>query len=185
MSGPEHPPESPGHAPDPHMQQKIIKLKVNGDCYTLAVSPHWTLVQVLREHLHLTGTKLGCGTGDCGACTVIMNGVTVNSCLTLAVEADGAELRTIEGIAPSGDELHPVQEAFITHGSSQCGFCTPGMVVSSVHLIEKNPTPSEPEVRHAIGGNICRCTGYTKIVEAVLAASTGDASRTDTAGDES
>lgn len=151
------------------MEQKIISLTVNGDAYTLAVRPHWTLIEVLRERLHLTGTKLGCGSGDCGACTVIMDGVTINSCLTLAVEADGAELRTVEGLAPSGDELHPVQEAFITHGGTQCGFCTPGMVVSSVHLIENNPTPTESEVRHAIGGNICRCTGYTKIVDAVLA----------------
>ncbi len=151
------------------MEEKIVELTVNGDRYTLAVRPHWTLVEVLREHCHLTGTKLGCGTGDCGACTVILNGVTVNSCLTLAVEADGAEVRTIEGMSAAGGELHPVQEAFIAHGGTQCGFCTPGMVVSSIDLIENNPTPSEREVRHALGGNLCRCTGYTKIVDAVLA----------------
>ncbi len=154
------------------MNHHVIQIAVNGDSHTLAVAPHWTLVEVLREHLRLTGTKQGCGTGDCGACTVLLDGRSINSCLTLAVEADGREITTIEGIAPSGDELHPIQDAFIAHGATQCGFCTPGMVMSSVQLLASNPRPDERQIRHALGGNLCRCTGYTKIVEAIAAAAT-------------
>ena len=136
------------------MKQAIIHLRVNGDRYSPAVQAHLTLVELLRDVLHLTGTKLGCGTGDCGACTVNMNGKTVNSCLTLALEADGAEITTVEGIALSGTQLHPVQEAFVKHGASQCGFCTPGMVVSSVHMLERHAHPSEAEIRHGLAGSV-------------------------------
>lgn len=149
------------------MKEQIIELRVNGDRRSLAVEANLRLVDMLRERLSLTGTKLGCGTGDCGACTILMNGRSINSCLTLAVEADGQEITTIEGIALSGNELHPVQEAFIEHGATQCGYCTPGMVISSVDLLEAQPNATEEEIRHALAGNLCRCTGYTKIVEAV------------------
>lgn len=148
----------------------FITLKVNGDQYDLAVDPWRSLNDILREDLNLTGTKLGCGTGDCGACTVLMDGRSVSSCLTLAVEADGKAITTVEGLAPSGDRLHPVQEAFIEAGAIQCGFCTPGMELSALHLLRRNPAPREAEVRAALSGNLCRCTGYNKIVQAVLAA---------------
>jgi carbon-monoxide dehydrogenase small subunit len=157
--------------PDPKtMDEQLITLTVNGDPHSVAVSPNWTLVRLLREKLRLTGTKLGCGTGDCGACTVFLNGRPVNACLTLALEAADREIVTIEGIAPSGEELHLVQEAFVERGAVQCGFCTPGAIMTSVHLLKADPHPTETAIRHALGGNICRCTGYTKIVEAVLVA---------------
>ncbi len=155
------------------MSKVNIALRVNGDVYELAVDPWRTLVEVLRDDLNLTGTKVGCQTGDCGACTVMLDGRTVTSCLTLAVEADGREVTTIEGIAPSGEELHPIQKAFVERGAVQCGYCTPGMIMSSKHLLEINPTPTEQEIRRGLSGNLCRCTGYNKIVEAV-----GEASRT-------
>jgi carbon-monoxide dehydrogenase small subunit len=151
--------------------KRTITLVVNGDEYSLAVKPNRTLAEALRDDLRLTGTKVGCETGDCGACTVLLNGRPVNSCLTLAVEADGQEVLTIEGIAPSGTELHPVQRAMVEHGAIQCGFCTPGMVMSSVHLLERTPDASDEDIRHNLGGNLCRCTGYTKIVEAVSSCS--------------
>ncbi|MBC8328134.1 MAG: (2Fe-2S)-binding protein [Planctomycetes bacterium] len=151
------------------MEPRTITLTVNGDRRCVAVRPNLTLVEALRDELHLTGTKQGCGTGDCGACTVYLDGRPVNSCLTLAVEADGRSVTTVEGLAPSGTELHPVQEAFIAHGAVQCGYCTPGMVMSSAALLSREPAADEPSVRHALAGNLCRCTGYTKIVEAVLA----------------
>ena len=157
------------------MKPRTITLTVNGDRYCLAVPPNLRLVDALRDELHLTGTKLGCGTGDCGACTVYLDGRPVNSCLTLAVEADGGEITTIEGLAPSGTELHPVQAAFIEHGASQCGYCTPGMVMSSAALLEREPAADEATIRHALGGNLCRCTGYTKIVEAVQACAEDEA----------
>ena len=144
-----------------------IQLTINGDNYTLAIDPRRTLNQVLREELNLTGTKLGCGSGDCGACTVIMDGRSVSSCLTLAVEADGKEIMTVEGLALSGEKLHPIQEAFIEKGAIQCGFCTPGMELSAYHLLSKKPHPSENEIREGLSGNLCRCTGYNKIVEAI------------------
>ena len=147
-----------------------ITLNVNGDIYHTAVDPWRTLNEVLREDLNLTGTKLGCGTGDCGACTVIVDGRTLSSCLTLAVEVDGKEITTVEGLAPSGEELHPVQKAFIEKGAIQCGFCTPGMELSALYLLKKNPTPNEDDIRAALSGNLCRCTGYNKIVEAVATA---------------
>ncbi len=147
-----------------------ITLKVNGDIRHLAVDPWRTLNEMLREDLNLTGTKLGCGTGNCGACTVLVNGRAVSSCLTLAVEMDGKEILTVEGLAPDGEALHPIQEAFIEKGAIQCGFCTPGMELAALHLLEKNPAPSEAEIREALAGNLCRCTGYNKIVEAIAAA---------------
>jgi len=148
----------------------LIRIRVNGDEHRLAVDPWRTLNEVLREDLNLTGTKLGCGSGDCGACTVMVDGRTVSSCLALAVEMDGKEITTVEGLAPSGESLHPIQEAFVRKGAVQCGFCTPGMQMSALHLLDHNPMPSEREIRESLSGNLCRCTGYTKIVEAVSAA---------------
>lgn len=148
-----------------------ITLRVNGDDYRVAVDPWRTLNEVLREDLNLTGTKLGCGSGDCGACTVMVNGRTLSSCLTLAVEMDGQEITTVEGIAPSGEELHPIQEAFIKKGAIQCGFCTPGMEMSGLYLLQQNPCPTEEDIRTHLSGNLCRCTGYNKIVEAIAACS--------------
>jgi carbon-monoxide dehydrogenase small subunit len=148
---------------------KQIKVTVNGILYELSVQPWETLLDVIREHLGLTGTKEGCGLGECGACTIIMDGKTVNSCLVLAVEADSRVITTIEGLA-NVDELHPIQEAFIKCGGLQCGFCTPGMIMSTKALLEKNPSPDEEEIRKAIAGNFCRCTGYTKIIESVKVA---------------
>jgi len=150
------------------MLKKLIELKINGDVHEVAIDPRRTLVEVLREDLDLTGTKESCGDGDCGACTVLMDGKPVNGCLVLALEAQGKDITTIEGIAKNG-KLHPVQQAFIDHFAIQCGFCTPGMIISSVALLGRNPHPTEDEVRKAIAGNLCRCTGYVKIVEAILA----------------
>jgi carbon-monoxide dehydrogenase small subunit len=150
--------------------KRLITLTVNGVCQELAVTPNKTLSQLLRQDLNLLGTKEGCGIGDCGACTVIMNGRAVNSCLVLAAQADGSDITTIEGVSEGGN-LHPIQQAFVEHGSAQCGFCTPGMILSAKSLLDRNPDPSEQEVRVALAGNLCRCTGYQKIVEAVLAAS--------------
>lgn len=144
-------------------------LTVNGKSYELSVSPWRTLLEVIREDLGLTGTKEGCHLGECGACTVIMDGKTVNSCLVLATEADGKQVTTIEGLA-DGDKLHPVQQAFVDHGGLQCGFCTPGMIMSAKVLLDEKPDPSEEEIKRAIAGNMCRCTGYTKIIESIKAA---------------
>ncbi len=152
--------------------KRLIQLRVNGELYEVAVHPHWTLLEVLREELDLTGAKKGCDAGDCGGCTVILDGKPVFSCLTLAVEADGRDILTIEGLAQNG-QLHPIQNAFVEHGAIQCGFCTPGMIMSAKALLDENPNPTEEEVRQAIAGNLCRCTGYVKIVEAILAASQG------------
>ena len=146
-----------------------IHLTVNGEPYEMHVEPRKTLLWVLREQLRLTGTKESCGTGDCGACTVIMNGRSVNSCLVLGVEADGSDILTIEAMVKNG-QLHPIQQAFVEVGAVQCGFCTPGMILSAKCLLDENPDPTEEEVRAGIAGNLCRCTGYTKIVEAILAA---------------
>ena len=144
-----------------------ITLRVNKDTYRVSVDSWRTLNEVLREELNLTGTKRGCGTGDCGACTVVVDGRSVNSCLTLAVEMEGREIVTVEGLAPSGEELHPIQKAFVEQGAIQCGFCTPGMEMSALHLLSKNPSPDEKQIREGLSGNLCRCTGYTKIVEAI------------------
>jgi aerobic carbon-monoxide dehydrogenase small subunit len=147
--------------------KQSIELKVNGDTYTVAVEPWRTLNELLREDLNLTGTKLGCGSGDCGACTVIVEGKSVSSCLTLAVSLDKKEVLTVEGLARSGEELHPIQEAFIENGAIQCGFCTAGMEMSALYLLEQNPSPSEAEIRAGLTGNLCRCTGYNQIVEGI------------------
>ncbi len=152
------------------MSKLSITLNVNGDLYELAVDPWRTLAEVLREDLNLTGTKIGCETGDCGACTVLIDGRSVTSCLALAVEAQGHEIVTIEGLAPGGEELHPIQEAFVRHGAVQCGYCTPGMIMSAKYLLDHNPEPTEEEIRQGLSGNLCRCTGYNKIVEAIEAA---------------
>jgi aerobic carbon-monoxide dehydrogenase small subunit len=147
--------------------KQSIELKVNGDTYTVAVEPWRTLNELLREDLNLTGTKLGCGSGDCGACTVVVDGKSVSSCLTLAVSLDKKEVLTVEGLARSGEELHPIQEAFIENGAIQCGFCTAGMEMSALYLLEQNPSPSEAEIRAGLTGNLCRCTGYNQIVEGI------------------
>lgn len=149
------------------MAKKLVEININGDTYEVAVDPWQTLAEVLRDNLRLMGTKIGCGHGDCGACTVLMDGLSVCSCLTLAVEAAGHSIRTIEGVAPSADKLHPVQEAFIKDGAVQCGFCTSGMIMSAVHLLNTNPNPTEEQIRSGLSGNLCRCTGYNKIVEAI------------------
>jgi aerobic carbon-monoxide dehydrogenase small subunit len=149
--------------------KKLITLIVNNTTYEIAAAANRTLAQVLREDLGLLGTKIGCGIGDCGACTVILNGRPVSSCLVLAVQANGGEITTIEGVM-NGPNLHPIQQAFVDHGAVQCGFCTPGMILSAKSLLEKNPRPTELETRAAISGNLCRCTGYQKIVEAIQAA---------------
>ena len=146
--------------------KKLINLNVNGREYELAVAPNRTLTQALRDDLGFFGTKEGCGVGDCGACTVIMNGKAVNSCLVLAVEASGSEITTIEGVA-GAEGLHPIQQAFVDLGAIQCGFCTPGMILSAKSLLDAQPEPTEREVREALSGNLCRCTGYQKIIEAV------------------
>ncbi|MCL5264243.1 MAG: (2Fe-2S)-binding protein [Chloroflexi bacterium] len=147
-----------------------INLRVNGDACKVLVPPHRPLVDVLRDDVGLTGTKKGCGAGECGACTVLMDGKPVNSCLVLAVQADGKDIVTIEGLAQD-DRLHPIQEAFVQHGAIQCGYCSPGMILIAKALLDENPRPTELEVKQAIAGNICRCTGYVKIVEAIQAAS--------------
>jgi carbon-monoxide dehydrogenase small subunit len=151
------------------MEMKEIKFVLNGTAYELKVSPWRTLLEMIREDLQLTGTKEGCGQGECGSCTAIMGGKTVNSCLVLAVEADGQEITTIEGLA-KGETLHPIQESFVNHAGMQCGFCTPGMIMSAKALLDKNSSPSEKEIREGISGNFCRCTGYTKIIESIGAA---------------
>lgn len=146
--------------------KRLIRLIVNGEAVEAAVDPNRTLIQFLREDLGLTGTKHGCGLGDCGACTVILDGKSVNSCLTLAVQANGSEVLTIEGLAENG-QLHPIQQAFVNNGAIQCGFCSPGMILSAKALLDSNPRPAEHDIRTAISGNLCRCTGYQKIVEAI------------------
>jgi len=151
--------------------KKLINLEVNGIPYEVAAEPRRTLLELIRNDLGLTGTKKGCDGGECGACTVILDGKAVNSCLVLAVEADGKDVLTIEGVALTNEEgtkLHPIQEAFIKHGATQCGFCTPGMILSAKALLDKNPHPSHQEIKMAIAGNLCRCTGYKKIEEAIL-----------------
>ncbi len=147
--------------------RKEITTTINNETFTREVEFHKTLLRFLREDLGLVGTKEGCGAGECGACTIIMNGKSVNSCMILAVEADGAELETIEGEG-SIDQLSPIQEALKENHAVQCGFCTPGMINSIKDLLKRNPKPSEEEIRHGIEGNFCRCTGYQQIVEAVL-----------------
>jgi len=146
--------------------KKEIKLKINGNEYRVSVDTRMTLLDAIREKIGLTGTKEGCGVGECGTCTVLMDGKPVYSCLMFAVDAEGRDILTIEGLSE-----HPLQKAFIEHGAVQCGFCTPGMILSAKALLDENPNPTELEVRKAISGNLCRCTGYSKIVEAILSLS--------------
>ena len=148
-----------------------VSMTVNGTTHTNDVEPRTLLVHYLRENLRLTGTHVGCDTSSCGACTIIVNGETVKSCTLLAVQCEGAEIKTIEGMATNG-KLHPIQESFREKHGLQCGFCTPGMIMSSWQLLERNPNPSEDEIRHALEGNFCRCTGYHNIVNAVQDAAT-------------
>ncbi|GAB4264130.1 MAG: (2Fe-2S)-binding protein [Deferrisomatales bacterium] len=150
--------------------EKHIQLTVNGEAVSVRAAAHWNLLRVLRDELELTGTKEGCGAGECGACTVLLDGQAVNACLFPAWEAEGKAVTTIEGLAGPGGELHPIQRAFVEHGAVQCGFCTPGMVLSAKALLDRVPRPSEAEVRRALAGNLCRCTGYTQILQAVQAA---------------
>jgi len=150
----------------------IISLIVNDIKHELAVEPRRTLLEVLREDLGLTGTKKGCGIGDCGSCTVLMDGVPTFSCLTLAVQANGCTVETIEGLSKDGN-INALQQAFVDKGAVQCGYCTPGMLMTSTELLRRKPHPTEKEIREAISGNLCRCTGYQKIVEAIQAASSG------------
>jgi carbon-monoxide dehydrogenase small subunit len=149
--------------------KRLLSLTVNGQKHEVAIEPRQSLLQVLREELHLTGTKEGCSEGECGACTVILDGKTVDSCLIFGLEAQGRDVLTIEGLATS-DALHPVQQAFADFGGVQCGFCTPGMILAAKALLESNPNPTDEEIRWGIAGNLCRCTGYVKIVEAIQAA---------------
>ena len=148
------------------MKKTAITLNVNNEIYDMVAYPNRTLLEVLRDDLHLTGTKESCGEGVCGSCTVLLNGTPVRSCLTLAVTVQGKEITTIEGLS-GGEKLHPVQEAFVNHHAIQCGFCSPGMILTAYALLKENPRPTEAEIRRAISGNECRCTGYAKIVEAI------------------
>jgi carbon-monoxide dehydrogenase small subunit len=154
------------------MTMHAITLTVNGAEERLDVPSSMTLLQMLRERLALTGTKNGCEAGECGACTVLVDGESVNSCMMLAVEADGREVLTVEGLAPEG-RLSPLQEAFVEHNAVQCGFCTPGMLMSAHALLQRNPRPAEAEIKEALVGNLCRCTGYVRIVDAIEAAAGG------------
>ena len=159
-------------------RKEIAVLTVNGQAYEVILEPHMLLIDVLRDSFGLTGTKYACGAGDCGACTVLIDGRPCFSCLTLAVTAKGKEIVTIEGLA-SGGELHPLQQAFVDKGAVQCGFCTPGMILSAKALLDEDPDPTRDDIKHALGGNLCRCTGYLKIIDAVEAAAA--AMRTETA----
>jgi len=151
------------------MAEQKVKFMVNSRSYEIPIEPHMTLVEVLRDKLDITGTKISCGAGECGACTVLIDGKPTLSCLTLAITAKEKNILTIEGLA-EGSKLHPIQRAFIDHGAIQCGFCTPGMILATKALLDENPNPTREEVKRALAGNLCRCTGYVKIVNAVLAA---------------
>ena len=150
--------------------KKQIQLQVNGFAYDLLIEPHWTLLSVLREVIGLTGTKEGCGKGECGACTVIIDGEATLACLVLAIQAQGKDILTIEGLAQEG-QLDVLQDAFVQYGAIQCGYCTPGMIMTARAFLNKNPLPSEEGIKKALSGNLCRCTGYLKIIEAVKKAS--------------
>ena len=156
------------------MAQQTITVTVNGAQEHIDVQPNLTLLQMLREKLALTGTKNGCEAGECGACTVLVDGEPVNSCMMLAVEADGREVLTVEGLAPEG-HLSPLQGAFVEHNAVQCGFCTPGMLMSAYALLKRNPTPTEEQIKQALVGNLCRCTGYVRIIRAIKAVADQDA----------
>jgi aerobic-type carbon monoxide dehydrogenase small subunit (CoxS/CutS family) len=165
----------PTPTPVPPQYSKTITLNVNGADYTFTIDNRWTLVDVLREKLGLAGTKVWCDNGECGACTVLVDGKPMLSCITLAVEAEGKKVLTIEGLRTSSGELHPIQQAFVDHDGLQCGVCTPGMIMTTKALLDANPHPTEEQVRQALSGNVCRCGAYPKIVESVLAAAKGGA----------
>lgn len=164
------------------MKKQMLSMTVNGDAVDVAVVPHATLLEVLRLDLGLLGVKEGCSEGVCGACTVLMNGNPIRACLTPALEADGTEILTIEGLA-SGGKLHPVQEAFVERGAIQCGFCAPGMILSTKALLDRNPRPTDEDIKSALAGNFCRCTGYAKILDAVRAAAEGCSAKEDASRD--
>ncbi|MGB2986623.1 MAG: (2Fe-2S)-binding protein [Phycisphaerae bacterium] len=149
------------------LEKVELAFTVNGELVRLEVPPFATLLDVLRNDLELTGTKYGCGEGECGACSVLLDGKAVNSCLVLALECQGSEILTVEGLSAEG-KLHPIQKAFVEHGAIQCGFCTPGMIMATYALLEANPSPTEEEIKRGLEGNLCRCTGYRKIIDAVL-----------------
>ncbi len=151
--------------------KQTINFTLNGDPIEIEIESHLTLLQLLRDKLELTGTKEGCGMGECGACTVLIDGKTINSCIFPALEVNGKKVTTIEGLTDSQGSLHPIQRAFIEFGAIQCGFCTPGMVLSAMGLLDENPKPTEEEIRNGIAGNLCRCTGYLQIIQAIKAAS--------------
>ena len=153
------------------MMKEPLRFMLNGERIEVDIEPHLTLLQVLRDKLELTGTKEGCGMGECGACTVLLEDKSVNSFIFPAMEVDGKSVITIEGLTDAQGKLHPIQKAFIEYGAIQCGFCTPGMVLSAKALLDENPSPTEEEIRHGIAGNLCRCTGYLQIVQAIKAAS--------------
>lgn len=157
-------------------KMELVSLRVNGRTWHIAAEKSWSLLYTLREVMDLTGTKCGCSTGDCGSCKVIIDGEAVNSCSVRAADLEGKEIQTIEGVSPDGISLHPIQQAFIDCGAVQCGFCTPGMVMAAKALLDSNADPTEDEIREAMKGNLCRCTGYVKIVEAVKKAA-GDMRR--------
>ena len=166
-----NPSPNPSPSLTPSLTQSMaVAMTINGEPRQLLLDPWRSLLDVLRNEAGLTGTKKGCDVGDCGACTVIMDGVPVNACLVLGVEAQGSVIQTIEGLQPSPDTLHPLQHSFMQHGAAQCGFCTPGILMMAKALLDENPAPSEQEIRFGLAGNICRCTGYTKIIDAVSAA---------------
>lgn len=152
------------------MTRTLLDCTINGEARSIATETHRSLLDCLREEAGLTGTKRGCDVGDCGACTVILNGQPVNACLVLAPEAEGAEILTVEGLQPGPDDLHPLQQAFMEHGAAQCGFCTPGILIMAKCLLDRNPLPTDAEIRWGLSGNICRCTGYTKIFDAIRSA---------------
>ena len=154
------------------MKKQLLRISVNGEDYELYVKPKRLLVEILRDELDLTGTKRGCNTGACGACTVLLNGAVVKSCSVLAMQADGAEVTTVEGLA-DGAKLSPLQRSFLDHGAYQCGFCTSGMLMSATAYLNENPSPSKEEIKESIHGNICRCTGYNSIIRAVTAVAEG------------
>ncbi len=168
-------PEAVKQEPSTPRRGVQIAFTVNGDPVELRVSPSVTLLDVLRNQLELTGTKYGCGEGECGACSVLLDSKIVNSCLILAVECEGSQVVTIEGLAADG-ELHPIQQAFVAKGAVQCGFCTPGMIMAAYALLQDNPSPTEHEVKRGLEGNLCRCTGYRKIVDAVMSLANGGSS---------
>jgi aerobic carbon-monoxide dehydrogenase small subunit len=161
----------------------LISLRINGEDRELAVEPFRSLLDVLRNEAGLTGTKKGCDVCDCGACTVLMDGKPVNSCLILGVEANGSELLTVEGLQAPDGSLHALQDNFLRMGAAQCGFCTPGMLIAAKALLDEQPNPTEADVRFAIAGNICRCTGFTKIIDAILATTGNGQAETQAAGD--